>query len=67
MWMSLFRFAGTALKWIGFGWLFSNTVGDDDNSTPFWVWTLVGFVAAVVLFFVFFGNRGRKVLMRLRR
>ena len=66
MWMAAVLFAGTALKWIGFGWLFSNTVGDDDEM-PFWVWTFVGFVAAVVLFFVFFGDRGRKMLMRSRR
>lgn len=66
MWTTIFRFAGQALKYIGFGWLFSNTVGDDD-STPSWIWTLVGFAAAVVLFFFFFGDRGRKALMRIRR
>ena len=60
------RYVGTGLKWIGGGYLFTSFFGDDDDSTPFWVWTLVGAVAMVVLFFVFFGDRGRKILMRRR-
>ena len=45
---SALRIAGTALKFLGFGWVFEKTLGDSKN-IPGWVWIVIGMLSAFVL------------------